>query len=112
MAATGVDRASQRRMLGGDMLAPHGACALDAPQARSIFRFACRPCDLEKEVWPPLASEENTDELHWQLNAMKATLACTCVVSGRSRGRVKLTSNDLRSLLAAALPDDNEDVIR
>ena len=101
MAATGVDRASQRRMLGGDMRAPHGACALDAPQARSIFRFACRPCDLEKEVWPPLASEENTDELHWQLKVMEATLSATFIVAGRRRRQEKLTGNDLRSLAAA-----------
>ena len=111
MAATGVDRASQRLMLGGDIPAPQSAWALDSPQARSTFRFACIPCDLEKEVWPALASEENTDELHWQLKAIKATLPATFLVAGRSRRREKMNGYDLRSL-AAALPNDHEDVLR
>ena len=111
MAAQAIDRASQRVVLGGGfMRTPHSAWALAKPKARSIFGFPCVPCVLQKEAWPALASEEMCCELHWQLNAMKASLACTCVVSGRSRGRVKLTGSDLRSL-AAALPDDNEHVI-
>ena len=111
MAAAVVDRASPRLVLGGDTRALHGACALDAPAARRKFRFACSPCVLEKEVWPTSASGENICELHRQLNVMKATLAPTFVVSGRSRRREKLTGSDLRSLVAP-VPDLNEDVLR
>ena len=111
MAAPAVDRASQRLMLGGDMRAPQSAWALDSPQARSIFRFACSPCVLAKEAWPALASEETTCELHRQLNMIKVTLPPTFLVAGRSRRRNKMTGNDFRSL-AALVPDHHEDVLR
>ena len=42
MAAPGVDRASQRLMLGGSMRAPHGACALDE-QSDQHFSIRMQP---------------------------------------------------------------------
>ena len=111
MAAPAVDRASQRLVLGGDMRAPQSACALDGPPDRSIFRFACSPCILQDAAWSALASEEYTSELHWQLNSVNATLPATFLVAGRRRRREKLNGYDLRSL-AAALPNDHEDVLR
>ena len=106
MAAQAIDRASQRVVLGGFMRAPHSAWALAEPKARSIFRFPCVPCALQKEAWPALASEENRCELHQQLNVMNGSPACALVVSGRSRRCENLIGNDLRSLAAGALHDD------
>ena len=111
MAAPGVDRASQRHMLGGGMRAPHGACALDAQPVRSIFRFAFSPCILQDAAWSALASDEVSDELDWQLKVFKAALAPTFVVAGRSRRRENMTGIVLR-LLAAALPVDHVVVFR
>ena len=100
MAASAVDRASQRLVIGGALRAPHGACALNEPPARRIFRFAGLPCMLEKEVWTAVASNENTNELHWQLKVIKATRTPSFVVAARSRRWEKVTGNDLRSLAA------------
>ena len=72
MAAQAIDRASQRVVLGGFMRAPHSAWALAEPKARSIFRFPCVRCVVEKEAWLALASEENGCKLHWQRNVTRS----------------------------------------
>ena len=102
MAAPGVDRASQRHMLGGGMRAPHGACALDEQPDRSIFRFACSQCVLQQPTWSESASDRSTASSIADRAAGRDS--CTCLEhADRVTVAMKMAKSAMRGVRAPAM---------